>query len=311
MDAPRDSRIRSCGKAKPGSSASHRDEVTLYGQLLRLRTARGAACAMIRIERLRFGYEAGGEEVLRLDAFEPPAREQRSRRRPVRAAARRRCSTSSRASCCPSTDASSSPGRIWRRSLRRPATGFAVATSASYCSSSTCCRRSRCCRTCCVAQSIAGLPVDRAGAHATLSALGVDERVHAYPHQLSVGQQQRVAIARRARQSAQAVAGRRADIESRRRGVHRRGRAAAGCGTPTGRLALDCDPRQSPEVADSRGSWPSPRHRAEARHGTIFALAWELCARARSARCSTSCCSRSASAPSASSSSSTSRVAIA
>ena len=47
-----------------------------------------------------------------------------------------------------------------------------------------------------VAQSIAGLPVDRAAAHATLSALGVDERVNAYPHQLSVGQQQRVAIAR-------------------------------------------------------------------------------------------------------------------
>lgn len=47
-----------------------------------------------------------------------------------------------------------------------------------------------------VAQSFAGLPIDRATAHATLSALGVDERVHAYPHQLSVGQQQRVAIAR-------------------------------------------------------------------------------------------------------------------
>ncbi len=47
-----------------------------------------------------------------------------------------------------------------------------------------------------VAQSIAGLPVDRAAAHAMLKALGVDERVDAYPHQLSVGQQQRVAIAR-------------------------------------------------------------------------------------------------------------------
>ncbi len=47
-----------------------------------------------------------------------------------------------------------------------------------------------------VAQSIAGLPVDRAAAHAMLEALGVDERVDAYPHQLSVGQQQRVAIAR-------------------------------------------------------------------------------------------------------------------
>jgi putative ABC transport system ATP-binding protein len=47
-----------------------------------------------------------------------------------------------------------------------------------------------------VAQSIAGLPVDHAAAHATLDALDVDERVNAYPHQLSVGQQQRVAIAR-------------------------------------------------------------------------------------------------------------------
>ena len=47
-----------------------------------------------------------------------------------------------------------------------------------------------------VAQSIAGLPVDRRAAHVMLNVLGVDERVDAYPHQLSVGQQQRVAIAR-------------------------------------------------------------------------------------------------------------------
>ena len=47
-----------------------------------------------------------------------------------------------------------------------------------------------------VAQTIAGLPADRAAAHSMLSALGVDERADAYPHQLSVGQQQRVAIAR-------------------------------------------------------------------------------------------------------------------
>src|ERR1700730_9384216 len=47
-----------------------------------------------------------------------------------------------------------------------------------------------------VAQSIAGLPVDRAAAHAMLRILGVDERIDAFPHQLSVGQQQRVAIAR-------------------------------------------------------------------------------------------------------------------
>jgi putative ABC transport system ATP-binding protein len=47
-----------------------------------------------------------------------------------------------------------------------------------------------------VAQSIAGLPVDREAALRMLHGLGVDERVEAYPHQLSVGQQQRVAIAR-------------------------------------------------------------------------------------------------------------------
>jgi ABC-type lipoprotein export system ATPase subunit len=47
-----------------------------------------------------------------------------------------------------------------------------------------------------VAQSIAGLPVDRTAAHVMLDALDVDDRVDAYPHQLSVGQQQRVAIAR-------------------------------------------------------------------------------------------------------------------
>jgi putative ABC transport system ATP-binding protein len=47
-----------------------------------------------------------------------------------------------------------------------------------------------------VAQSIAGLPVDRAAALIMLRSLGVDERVDAFPHQLSVGQQQRVAIAR-------------------------------------------------------------------------------------------------------------------
>jgi putative ABC transport system ATP-binding protein len=47
-----------------------------------------------------------------------------------------------------------------------------------------------------VAQTIAGLPVDRAAAHSMLSVLGVDEHVEAYPHELSIGQQQRVAIAR-------------------------------------------------------------------------------------------------------------------
>jgi putative ABC transport system ATP-binding protein len=47
-----------------------------------------------------------------------------------------------------------------------------------------------------VAQSVAGLAVDRAAAHAMLDALGVNERASAFPHELSVGQQQRVAIAR-------------------------------------------------------------------------------------------------------------------
>jgi len=47
-----------------------------------------------------------------------------------------------------------------------------------------------------VAQSIAGLPVDRHAAQQMLQALDVAERSEAYPHQLSVGQQQRVAIAR-------------------------------------------------------------------------------------------------------------------
>jgi len=47
-----------------------------------------------------------------------------------------------------------------------------------------------------VAQSVAGLPVDRAWAHGMLEALGVNERASALPHELSVGQQQRVAIAR-------------------------------------------------------------------------------------------------------------------
>jgi putative ABC transport system ATP-binding protein len=47
-----------------------------------------------------------------------------------------------------------------------------------------------------VAQSIAGLRVDRTAAAGMLKALGVDERGDAYPHQLSVGQLQRVAIAR-------------------------------------------------------------------------------------------------------------------
>jgi putative ABC transport system ATP-binding protein len=47
-----------------------------------------------------------------------------------------------------------------------------------------------------VAQSIAGLRVDRPAARLMLKALDVDDRTDAYPHQLSVGQQQRVAIAR-------------------------------------------------------------------------------------------------------------------
>jgi putative ABC transport system ATP-binding protein len=47
-----------------------------------------------------------------------------------------------------------------------------------------------------VAQSIAGLRVNRDVAQAMLKELDVADRADAYPHQLSVGQQQRVAIAR-------------------------------------------------------------------------------------------------------------------
>jgi putative ABC transport system ATP-binding protein len=47
-----------------------------------------------------------------------------------------------------------------------------------------------------VAQTIAGLALDRPRALAMLTALGVAHRSGAYPHQLSVGEQQRVAIAR-------------------------------------------------------------------------------------------------------------------
>jgi len=47
-----------------------------------------------------------------------------------------------------------------------------------------------------VAQTIIGLPADRAAAQAMLEALGVGELASAHPHRLSIGQQQRVAIAR-------------------------------------------------------------------------------------------------------------------
>ena len=47
-----------------------------------------------------------------------------------------------------------------------------------------------------VAQSVAGLPVDRKAALAALTSLGVGDCGRARPHELSVGQQQRVAIAR-------------------------------------------------------------------------------------------------------------------
>jgi len=47
-----------------------------------------------------------------------------------------------------------------------------------------------------VAQHVAGLPVDRDAARASLAALGVRDRANAWPHELSVGEQQRVAIAR-------------------------------------------------------------------------------------------------------------------
>jgi putative ABC transport system ATP-binding protein len=47
-----------------------------------------------------------------------------------------------------------------------------------------------------VAQSIAGLPVDRSAALSMLESLAIADRKRAMPHELSVGQQQRVAIAR-------------------------------------------------------------------------------------------------------------------
>jgi putative ABC transport system ATP-binding protein len=47
-----------------------------------------------------------------------------------------------------------------------------------------------------VAQHVAGLPVDRDAARASLEALGVRDLANAWPHELSVGEQQRVAVAR-------------------------------------------------------------------------------------------------------------------
>jgi putative ABC transport system ATP-binding protein len=47
-----------------------------------------------------------------------------------------------------------------------------------------------------VAQTVAGLPIDRDAAQAALASLGVGDCGRARPDQLSVGQQQRVAIAR-------------------------------------------------------------------------------------------------------------------
>ena len=47
-----------------------------------------------------------------------------------------------------------------------------------------------------LAQYLAALPQDTAGARAVLAGLGLAERSHAYPHELSFGQAQRVAVAR-------------------------------------------------------------------------------------------------------------------
>ena len=101
-----------------------------------------------------------------------------------------------------------------------------------------------------VAQSIAGLPVDRSAAHVMLSALGVDERVR----RLSASTLGRPAAARRhrpgARESSQAAARRRADVESRRRGLCVGSRSAAQRDAAACGVAGHRHPRHAPEIED-------------------------------------------------------------
>ena len=149
---------------------------------------------MIRIEHLRFGY-GGGDDVLRLDTFDLPPAENVLVVGPsgcgkttlLHLVAGLLLPTEGRVVVAGQDLAALSPterDRFRGRTLGIVLQQFHLLPTLTAIQNLL------------VAQSIAGLPVDRAAAMSTLSALGVDSRVDAYPHQLSVGQQQRVAIAR-------------------------------------------------------------------------------------------------------------------